>query len=95
MVLNGRFGEIHDVDIPAGMDLLADGGLISDQTPETSKPQLYKLGIQAPEGTIVRVNNIDVKIGLTHIFELDQVVNVTSLIFPNGADSSVIIDYVY
>jgi len=95
MVLNGRFGEIHDIAIPAGQDLLADGGLISEQTPETTNPILNKLGIQATEGTRVLVNGIEVKIGFTKIFELDNSVSIKSLIFPNGADEDTIIDYVY
>lgn len=95
MILNGRFGEIHDTAIPASVDLLKDGGLISKQTPESTRPLLTKLGIQAPKGTKILVNGIEVKIGSTGIFQLDQVVEITSLIFPDGGDETVIIDYVY
>lgn len=95
MILNGRFGEIHDTAIPASVDLLKDGGLISKQTPEITRPLLTKLGIQAPKGTKILVNGIEVKIGNTGIFQLDQVVEITSLIFPDGGDETVIIDYVY
>ena len=35
------------------------------------------------------------KVGKTGIYELDNVVNVKNLVFPNGADSDTIIDFVY
>lgn len=95
MRLNGRYQQIHDKTIPAGVDLLSPGGLIDEATPETTRPVLTKLGIQAPEGTELEINGFSSKIGKTGIFELDQVVEIRSLVFTNGADDSTIIDYVY
>ncbi len=91
---NGRFGEINNTTIPANVDLLSDEGLIGRQTPETSWPQLSKIGIQAAVGTKFRINNIDCVIGKTGIFELENSV-VNHLVFPEGADDSTIIDYIY
>ena len=95
MRLNGRYGQVHDVEIPAGQDLLGPGGLIDVQTPETTRPVIYKLGIIAPEGTLIQINDSEMKISSSGIFELDYVVEVDSLIFPNGAPDTTIIDYVY
>ena len=95
MVLNGRFGEINGTAIPAGVDLLSAEGLIGLQTPESTRPKLYKLGIQASEGTRFILNGVSCVIGKTGIFELDSVVQVKTLVFPNGANSDTIIDYVY
>ena len=95
MALNGRFGEINNTAIPANVDLLSSTGLIGIQTPESSKPNITKLGIQAEEGTQFTLNGISCVIGKTGIFELDNVVTIKSLVFPNGANSSTIIDYIY
>jgi len=86
MRLNGRLGQVVG-PFDSGVDLLADGGAISELTPETTKPVLSKLGIQAAKGTIVNINGIPIKVGKTGIYELDEVVNVKSLIFPDGADA--------
>ena len=94
MKLNGRVGQVLGPFI-AGEDLIAKGGAISEFTPEVTKPNLYKLGIQASPGTIVLVNSKTIKVGKTGIYELDEVVNITSLIFPNGGDEDTIVDFVY
>ena len=44
---------------------------------------------------MVKINGLNIKIGSTGMYELDEVVNVTSLIFPNGADENAIVDFVY
>lgn len=94
MSLRGRFGEINNTTIPANVELLSDTGLIGMQTPETSWPQLIKLGIQAAVGTVFILNGINCVIGKTGIFEIENTV-IQSLIFPNGADNTTIIDYIY
>lgn len=94
MYLNGRLGQVVG-PFNIGEDLLAEGGAISNFTPEVTRPVLSKLGIQAPKGTIVQINEIPIKIGATGIYELDEIVYVRSLSFPNGADDSVIVDFVY
>lgn len=93
MVLNGRVGQV--VGPFDSKELLGADGRIAQFTPETTKPILSKLGVQAPKGTIVRVNGVDIKIGRTCIYELDETVNVKSLYFPNGADETAIVDFVY
>lgn len=93
MALNGRIGQVLG---PFGStDLLKDGGAISDFTPEKTHPILEKLGIQATPGTIVEINGTKIKIGATGTYELDYVVAVRSIVFPNGADENTAIDFVY
>lgn len=94
MSLRGRFGEINNTAIPANVELLSDTGLIGRQTPETSWPQLVKLGIQAATGTRFNINGVSCIIGKTGIFEIENAV-IESLIFPDGADNTTIIDYIY
>ena len=93
MYLNGRVGQVLGPFDTS--DLLAENGKISEFTPESSQPILSKLGIQTSPGTIIKVNGVEIKIGKTGIYELDEVVNVKSLSFPNGADADTIIDFVY
>lgn len=93
MYLNGRVGQVLGPFDTS--DLLAENGKISEFTPESSQPILSKMGIQTSPGTIIKVNGVEIKIGKTGIYELDEVVNVKSLSFPNGADADTIIDFVY
>lgn len=93
-MLNGRVGQVLG-PFNANDDLLSENGAISVFTPETTEPLLLKLGIQAPEGTIVKINNANIKIGKTGIYELDETVTIRSLIFPEGADENTIVDFVY
>ena len=94
MTLNGRIGQVSG-PFTANVDLLDDNAPIGAFTPETTRPILYKLGIQAEEGTVVLINNVNIKIGKTGIYELDNVVSVKNLVFPNGADANTLIDFVY
>lgn len=94
MLLNGRLGQVKG-PFAAGIDLLSSQGAIGQFTPETTRPILYKLGIQAEAGTIVNINNVPITIGKTGIYELDSVVNIRTLEFPNGGDADTIIDFVY
>jgi len=93
-MLNGRIGQVIG-PFSANVDLLEDNAPIGVFTPETTRPILYKIGIQTEEGTQVLINNVLIKIGKTGIYELDNIVNINSLIFPNGADENTIIDFVY
>lgn len=93
-MLNGRIGQVTG-PFSANVDLLDDNAPIGAFTPETTRPILYKLGIQAAVGTRVLVNNATIKIGKTGIYELDNVVEVKNLVFPDGADENTIIDFVY
>ena len=93
-MLNGRIGQVVG-PFTAGVDLLADNAPIGAFTPETTRPILYKLGIQTDQGTQVEINNVTVKIGKTGIYELDNIVDVKKLVFPKGAPANTIIDFVY
>ena len=93
MYLNGRIGQV--LGPFDSTDLLDENGAISMFTPEITRPFLIKLGIQAAPGTIIKVNGVEIKIGKTGIYELDNVVNIKSLSFPNGADENTIVDFVY
>lgn len=93
MALNGRVGQVLGPFDTT--DLLAKNGKISQFTPETSHPILTKMGIQATTGTIVKVNGVEIKIGKTGIYELDEIVAVKSIVFPYGADADTMVDFVY
>jgi hypothetical protein len=92
-MLNGRIGQV--LGPFDATDLLSSKGAISLFTPEETAPILLKLGIQAAEGTVVKINNAEIKIGKTGIYELDNVVSIRQLSFPNGADEDTIVDFVY
>ena len=51
-MLNGRLGQVVG-PFTANIDLLDDYQAIGSFTPETTRPVLLKLGIQAEEGTVV------------------------------------------
>ena len=93
-MLKGRLGQVSG-PFTANVDLLDDYQAIGSFTPETSRPIIYKLGIQAEEGTVVQINNVSIKIGKTGIYELDNIIDVKSIVFPDGADENTIIDFVY
>lgn len=93
-MLNGRIGQVIGPFVK-NVDLLEDNQPIGAFTPETTKPVLCKLGIQANQGTLIRVNNTQVKIGKTGIYELDNVVDIKELVFLTDTDSDTIIDFVY
>lgn len=94
MRLNGRVGQVLG-PFEAGIDLIAPGGAIDLFTPETTRPNINKLGIQTSPGTIILINNVSIKVGKTGIYELDETVNVKSLIFQDGADADTIVDFIY
>lgn len=93
-MLNGRIGQVIG-PFEQNADLLNDDGPIGVFTPQSSKPILYKLGIQADEGTIVEINDIPIRIGKTGIYELDSVVDIKSLKFMSDTSSDTIVDFVY
>ena len=92
MVLNGRYTQVKG-SFPAGVDLLASGGAIDLKTPQTTRPTIFKIGIIAKPGTKVQINDAEVEITEFGVLELDQVVNIRKLIFPEGAEAT--IDFVY
>jgi hypothetical protein len=94
MIQNGHIGQVRG-PFEAGVDLLNDDAPIGMFTPEKERPVLYKIGIQADEGTIVSINNTPISIGGTGIYELDDVVTVTEISFPNGAGENALVDFVY
>lgn len=94
MTLNGRIGQVLG-PFDAGIDLLADDGAIGQFTPESTKPIIEKLGIQTDVGTMVEINGVQIKIGKTGIYELDNRVAIKTLKFPDGAGADTIVDFVY
>ena len=94
MILNGRVGQVLG-PFKENIDLLSSKGAISEVTPESTRPILIKLGIQADSGTLVKINDMQIKIGKTGIYELDEIVAVKSLVFPEGANENTIVDFVY
>lgn len=94
MLNNGRIGQVIG-PFTKEVDLLEDDQPIGAFTPETTKPILYKLGIQADPGTLIQVNQTQIKIGRTGIYELDNVVDVKKLMFLSDTDSDTIVDFVY
>ena len=93
MYLNGRIGQV--LGPFDSTDLLAEGGALSAFTPETTHPTLSKLGIQTDVGTMIRINDVNIKIGRTGCYELDETVSIKKLSFPNGASADTIVDFVY
>lgn len=77
-------------------DLLINGNVIGDFTPESSKPILHKLGIIAEPGTKVKINESEIRVPPTGFYELglDEVL-IRSLSFPDGTESEVEIDFLY
>lgn len=91
--LNGRIGQV--LGPFESNDLLDNDGAIGAFTPETTRPTLTKLGIQTEPGVVVKINNIPIRIGGTGMYELDNVIAVHSIVFPNGAPEDTQIDFVY
>ena len=54
---------------------------------------IKRLGIYAKSGTIVRINNEEIEIGKTNIYEIDQV-EITSIQFKEDTSSQVILDFI-
>lgn len=94
MIQNGHVAQVVG-PFNANEDLLADEGAIGKLTPEKDRPVLYKIGIQSQIGTRVKINDNIIKIGKTGIYELDQIVKITGLSFPDGASENTIIDFIY
>lgn len=94
MIQNGHIGQVTGPFI-ANVDLLDDDQAIGIFTPEKERPVLYKLGIQTSPGVRVKINNTTIRIGLTGIYELDDAVRISSIVFPNGADENTLIDFIY
>ena len=80
----------------ANKDLMEDEGPIGAFTVQKERPVIYKIGIQADPGTIVRINNEGIKIGKTGIYELDfDTIKIKKIVFPFGANEDTIIDFIY
>lgn len=57
---------------------------------------VIKIGIQAPSGTEFSINGSSVIMGDTELLELDNTINLQSLIFPKTSDlKNIIIDILY
>lgn len=54
---------------------------------------LQRLGIQTPAGTRIKINNKEIEVGKTNIYELNNV-EVTSLKFVNNSSTYTVINYI-
>ena len=97
--MNGYQGQIRARDQSQGhfspeQDIFI---LISEQCQKGTSGEgitgLSKFGIFAPEGTIILLNNKEIKIGKTKIYQIDEV-NITSIKFLENSSNEVIIDFV-
>ena len=85
----GRLGQLLGPFSP-GEEII---NLIS-ATNTNSQYRDMKLGIQTAIDTIVNINGKSIQIGRTGLYELDEIMSVSSIVFPNGAPENTIIDYV-
>lgn len=93
MLSNGHVGQVIG-PFTKGQNLLSKTGpigLILNQ----DDPVLYKIGIQAAPGTIVSINDSQIKIGFTGIYELEDSVKIKTLSFQSDTDSTAMVDFVY
>lgn len=88
--INGKPGQIYG-NFPADAEII---DLIKEQDDIVDFYGLKKLGIQASPGLIVIINDNEIKIGKTGIYELDYDVYVKSLKFKTDV-TDVQIDYVW
>lgn len=94
MIRNAQIGQVSG-PFTANIDLLDDNQAIGILTPEKQKPEIYKIGIQSTPGTRVSINGRIIKIGVTGIYELDDIIRIKSLSFPDGAPQNTLIDFAY
>lgn len=94
MLKNSHIGQVRG-PFNAQVDLLDDNQAIGILTPQTQRPAIFKIGIQADPGTVVSINGTEVRIGKTGIYELDDLIRINSIIFPSGATENTIIDFAY
>ena len=92
MILNGRVGQVSG-SFDKNKDLLDNEIREKTKKYDSERPTLLKIGIQAPEGTVVILNDQEITIGKTGIYELDCIVPITSLKFKETTKA--IVDFVY
>lgn len=95
-VLNGNQGQLMAKDqegqkFKAGQELYSL--ITSYVNPQYGMDSVCRIGIQAPIGTHVQLNGVDFEIGKTGILEARDLA-ITSIVFPEDTDSSVIIDFI-
>ena len=97
--MNGYQGQIRARDqnqgyFPSNQEIFT---LISEQSQKGESGEgiisLSKFGIFAPEGTIILLNNKEIKIGKTKMYQIDEV-DITSIKFLENSSNEVIIDFV-
>ena len=93
MVSNGHVGQVLG-PFTIGQDLLSPTGPIG-QIIKQESPVLYKIGIQATSGTIVAINGTNIKIGLTGVYELEDVIKIKSIAFQTATDENAQVDFIY
>lgn len=79
-----KYTDNSTIDFNMGDDLCKKTGTITH------------LGIQAPQGTKFQINGSDMVVGPSEVFELDNVFDITSLIFKDKESSNrILVDVIY
>lgn len=94
MALNGYQGQIR-ANQQQGQKFIAGQEIITLIQQTTAFPIRYiqRIGIQAPEKTKISINNKEIEIGKTGIYEVNNV-EITSLKFIQDSSKNVIIDFI-
>lgn len=93
--INGYQGQIKASDQPngyfsAGTEVII---LIAQACNNQYSGTIKRLGIESPEGTSLLINNKDIKIGKTGMYEVRDV-DITSLIFVEDSAKQAVVDYI-
>lgn len=92
--MNGYQGQIRAIDQQNHI-FLANQQLLNIIQQNTRSPINYikRLGIFAKEGTKLKINDIQIEIGKTNIYEIDQM-EITSIKFKENTSNEVILDFI-
>ena len=92
--MNGYQGQIRACD-QQNQKFLANQQLfqIIQEDSRAEISYVKRLGISAKAGTKLRINNIQIEVGKTNIYEVDQV-EITSIQFQEDTTNDVILDFI-
>ena len=91
----GYQGQIRAADqtngyFPANLELIT---LIRQSCNNLFNGYVERLGIEAPEKTMIKINNQSIEIGKTGLYEVNNA-HITSLQFVNNSTQDAIIDFI-
>lgn len=92
---NGYQGQIKASDQPNGI-FLADQNIISliqEACNNQFSGSISRLGIEAPQGTFILINNRSIQIGKTGLYEVNDV-HITALAFVQNSTKEATVDYI-